>query len=130
MESTKKAITGADLLIESLVEAGVDTLFGYPGGAVLPIYDAMYRSEAPFKHIISRHEQGSVLEAEGYARVREKSGVVIATSRHGGTNLITGSTDEMMDSLPLVIITGQVANKVIGTDAIQGADVMGMTTQI
>ena len=130
MESTKKAITGADLLIESLVVAGVDTLFGYPGGAVLPIYDAMYRSEAPFKHILSRHEQGSVHAAEGYARVTGKAGVVIATSGPGATNLITGITDAMMDSLPLVVFTGQVAHKVIGTDAFQEADVMGMTTPI
>src|SRR5690625_15078 len=130
MESTKKAITGADLLIESLVVAGVDTLFGYPGGAVLPIYDAMYRSEAPFKHILSRHEQGSVHAAEGYARVTGKAGVVIASSGPGAKNLSTGITDAMMDSLPLVVFTGQVAHKVIGTDAFQEADVMGMTTPI
>ncbi|MBP2257194.1 biosynthetic-type acetolactate synthase large subunit [Virgibacillus alimentarius] len=129
-ESANKTITGADLLIETLVEAGVDTLFGYPGGAVLPIYDAMYRSDAPFKHILSRHEQGSVHAAEGYARVTGKAGVVLATSGPGATNLITGITDAMMDSLPLVVFTGQVANQVIGTDAFQESDIMGITTPI
>jgi len=122
--------TGADLLVDSLVDAGVDTLFGYPGGAVLPIYDAIYRSNAPFKHILSRHEQGSIFAAEGYARVTGKAGVVLSTSGPGATNLITGITDAMMDSLPLVIFTGQVANQVIGTDAFQEADVLGITTPI
>ncbi len=127
---TNKEKTGADLLVDLLIEANVDTLFGYPGGAVLPIYDAIYRSNAPFKHILSRHEQGSVFAAEGYARVTGKPGVVLATSGPGATNLITGITDAMMDSLPLVIFTGQVANKVIGTDAFQEADVLGITTPI
>src|SRR5699024_11037145 len=122
--------TGADLLIELLVEAEVDTIFGYPGGAVLPIYDALYRSNAPFKHVLSRHEQGSIFAAEGYARVTGKPGVVLATSGPGATNLITGITDAMMDSLPLVIFTGQVANHVIGTDAFQESDVLGITTPI
>ncbi|MBY7144233.1 biosynthetic-type acetolactate synthase large subunit [Virgibacillus sp. NKC19-3] len=123
-------VTGADLLIESLVDAGVDTIFGYPGGAVLPIYDALYRSKAPFKHILSRHEQGSIHAAEGYARVTGRPGVVLATSGPGATNLITGISDAMMDSLPLVIFTGQVAKGVIGTDAFQESDVMGITTPI
>ena len=130
IEQTEKSMTGADLLIQSLVEAEVDTIFGYPGGAVLPIYDAIYRSNANFKHILSRHEQGSVFAAEGYARVTGKPGVVIATSGPGATNLITGITDAMIDSLPLVVFTGQVANQVIGTDAFQESDVMGITTPI
>ncbi|XKF64547.1 biosynthetic-type acetolactate synthase large subunit [Virgibacillus necropolis] len=130
MKGTKDLTTGADLLIETLVDAGVDTLFGYPGGAVLPIYDALYRKKTPFKHILSRHEQGSIHAAEGYARVTGKPGVVLATSGPGATNLITGITDAMMDSLPLVVFTGQVANSVIGTDAFQEADVMGITTPI
>ncbi|GAA0419404.1 acetolactate synthase large subunit [Virgibacillus salarius] len=128
--STKKTLTGADVLIHALVDAGVDTIFGYPGGAVLPIYDAIYRSEASFEHVLSRHEQGSIHAAEGYARVTGKPGVVIATSGPGATNLITGITDAMMDSLPIVIFTGQVASNVIGTDAFQEADVMGITTPI
>ena len=129
-EITGKPKTGADLLIELLIEAEVDTIFGYPGGAVLPIYDAIYRSKAPFKHVLSRHEQGSIFAAEGYARVTGKPGVVLATSGPGATNLITGITDAMMDSLPLVIFTGQVANQVIGTDAFQESDVLGITTPI
>src|SRR5699024_1992733 len=108
----------------------VDTVFGYPGGAVLPFYDALYRNETPFKHILSMHEQGAIFAAEGYARVTGKPGVVIATSGPGATNLITGITDAMMDSLPLVIFTGQVANQVIGTDAFQESDVLGITTPI
>ncbi|MFZ3577296.1 biosynthetic-type acetolactate synthase large subunit [Virgibacillus sp. DJP39] len=122
--------TGADLLIETLVEAEVELVFGYPGGAVLPIYDALYRSKATFKHVLSRHEQGSIHAAEGYARVTGRPGVVLATSGPGATNLITGITDAMMDSVPLVIFTGQVSNSVIGTDAFQEADVMGITTPI
>src|SRR5690625_3717091 len=129
-QKTTKPKTGADLLIELLSEQDVDTVFGYPGGAVLPIYDAMYRSNRTFKHVLSRHEQGAIFAAEGYARVTGKTGVVIATSGPGATNLITGITDAMMDSLPLVIFTGQVANHVIGTDAFQESDVLGITTPI
>lgn len=121
---------GADLFVWSLVDAGVDTLFGYPGGAVLPIYDALYRNQAPFKHILSRHEQGSIHAAEGYARTTGKPGVVLATSGPGATNLITGIADAIMDSIPLVIFTGQVAHQVIGTDAFQESDIMGITTPI
>jgi len=126
----EKQKTGADLLVELLAEMEVDTIFGYPGGAVLPIYDAIYRGEQSFKHILTRHEQGAIFAAEGYARVTGKPGVVIATSGPGATNLITGITDAMMDSLPLVIFTGQVANHVIGTDAFQESDVLGITTPI
>lgn len=131
MEETEKGLKrGADIFVESLVEQGVDTIFGYPGGAVLPIYDALYRSNAPFDHVLCRHEQGLIHAAEGYARVTGKPGVVIATSGPGATNLITGITDAMMDSLPMVIFTGQVATRVIGTDAFQEADVIGLTTPI
>lgn len=126
----EKVKKGSDLLIETLVEAKVDTIFGYPGGAVLPIYDALYRSEAPFEHVLCRHEQGLIHAAEGYARVTGKPGVVLVTSGPGATNLITGITDAMMDSIPLVVFTGQVAKSVIGTDAFQEADIMGITTPI
>ncbi|GGM19957.1 acetolactate synthase large subunit [Paraliobacillus quinghaiensis] len=122
--------TGADLLIESLIDAEVDTLFGYPGGAVLPIFDALYKVKESFNQVLARHEQGSIHAAEGYARVSGKPGVVIATSGPGATNLVTGIADAMMDSLPLVVFTGQVAQGVIGTDAFQEADVMGITTPI
>jgi acetolactate synthase I/II/III large subunit len=122
--------TGADVLVQALVEENVETIFGYPGGAVLPIYDALYRSEADFQHILTRHEQGAIHAAEGYARVRRKPGVVLATSGPGATNLVTGIADAMMDSLPLVVLTGQVATTVTGTDAFQEADIMGITTPI
>lgn len=122
--------TGADLLIELLLEEGVDTIFGYPGGAVLPIYDAIYRAKNSIKHVLFRHEQGMIHAAEGYARITGKPGVVIGTSGPGATNLVTGITDAMMDSLPLVVFTGQVARTVIGTDAFQEADIMAITTPI
>ncbi len=125
-----KSKTGADLLVQALKEENVDTVFGYPGGAVLPIYDAIYRAKDAFEHILTRHEQGAIHAAEGYARVSGKPGVVMATSGPGATNLVTGIADAMMDSLPLVIFTGQVARTVIGTDAFQEADVMGITTPI
>lgn len=127
-EAVTAEMSGADVLIHSLKKENVEVLFGYPGGAVLPIYDALYRS--PIKHILSKHEQGSIHAAEGYARVSGKPGVVIATSGPGATNLVTGITDAMMDSLPLVIFTGQVASTVIGTDAFQEADIMGITAPI
>lgn len=121
-------LNGADLLIQLIINEGVEVLFGYPGGAVLPIYDALYGKD--IKHVLSRHEQGSIHAAEGYARVTGKPGVVIATSGPGATNLVTGLTDAMMDSLPLVVFTGQVASTVIGTDAFQEADIIGITTPI
>ncbi|WP_064094311.1 acetolactate synthase large subunit [Rossellomorea aquimaris] len=121
-------VNGADMLMVALKKEKVDILFGYPGGAVLPIYDALYK--APIKHVLARHEQGAIHAAEGYARVSGKPGVVIATSGPGATNLVTGIADAMMDSLPLVIFTGQVASGVIGTDAFQEADVVGITMPI
>ena len=119
---------GSAVLIQALKNQGVEVIFGYPGGAVLPIYDALYQN--PISHILARHEQGAIHAAEGYARVSGKPGVVIATSGPGATNLVTGITDAMMDSLPLVIFTGQVANTVIGTDAFQEADIIGITQPI
>jgi len=124
----KVAQNGADLFIQALKQEGVELIFGYPGGAVLTIYDALYRS--PIKHVLARHEQGAIHAAEGYARVSGKPGVVLATSGPGATNLVTGIADAMMDSLPLVVFTGQVASLVIGTDAFQEADVVGITTPI
>lgn len=129
-EAEETVITGADVFIQSLVNENVDTVFGYPGGAVLPIYDALHRAGTPFNHILCKHEQGLIHAAEGYSRVTGKPGVVIATSGPGATNLITGITDAMMDSLPVVCFTGQVSTAVIGTDAFQEADVIGLTTPI
>lgn len=125
---TNKMMNGANMFVETLRNEQVDMVFGYPGGAVLSIYDALYDSGIP--HILTRHEQGAVHAAEGYARVSGKPGVVIATSGPGATNSVTGIADAMMDSLPLVVFTGQVASQVIGTDAFQESDVMGITMPI
>ncbi|OKL35819.1 acetolactate synthase large subunit [Domibacillus mangrovi] len=127
-EASAGPINGADLFIESLKKENVEVIFGYPGGAVLPLYDALYKN--PIRHVLARHEQGAIHAAEGYARVSGKPGVVLATSGPGATNLVTGITDAMIDSLPLVVFTGQVATSVIGTDAFQEADVIGITMPI
>jgi acetolactate synthase I/II/III large subunit len=121
-------LSGADLLLKALEKENVEVIFGYPGGAVLPIYDKLYDSK--ILHVLPRHEQGGIHAAEGYARISGKPGVVIATSGPGATNIITGLADAMMDSLPLVVFTGQVATGVIGTDAFQEADILGITTPI
>lgn len=121
-------INGAQVVIESLKQEGVDVVFGYPGGAVLTLYDALYQSNFP--HILTKHEQGAVHAADGYARVTGKVGVCFATSGPGGTNLITGIATANMDSVPLVCITGQVATPFIGKDSFQEADICGITTPI
>ena len=122
--------SGADILVEALCDLGVEVVFGYPGGAVLPIYDAMFRANANgtrIKHILVRHEQAATHAAEGYARSTGKPGVVLVTSGPGATNAITGITDALMDSIPMVVITGQVPTSLIGTDAFQEADTVGIT---
>jgi len=118
--------TGAHILIESLLKEGVDTIFGFPGGAVLPIYDALYGVTA-LKHILVRHEQGAVHMADGYARASGKPGVVIVTSGPGATNTVTGIATAYMDSIPVVVFTGQVPTALIGNDAFQEADIVGIT---
>lgn len=118
--------TGADMVIEALIEQGVDTIFGYPGGAVLPIYDALFKQDK-IKHVLCRHEQGAAHAAEGYARSTGKVGVVLVTSGPGATNAVTGLTDALMDSIPLLCITGQVPTFLIGNDAFQEADTTGIT---
>ncbi|MGL4819832.1 MAG: acetolactate synthase large subunit [Bacilli bacterium] len=123
-----RLLTGAEILVECLKREEVEVLFGYPGGAVLPLYDKLYNSGV--FHVLTRHEQGGIHAAEGYARIKGKPGVVIATSGPGATNLVTGLTDAMIDSIPLVVFTGQVASSVIGTDAFQEADVIGITMPI
>ncbi|REI08133.1 biosynthetic-type acetolactate synthase large subunit [Staphylococcus felis] len=120
--------SGAELLVESFLEEDVEYIFGYPGGAVLPLYDSFYDEHIP--HILYRHEQGATHAAEGYARVSGKPGVVVVTSGPGATNAITGIADAYSDSLPLVVITGQVATPGIGKDAFQEADILSMTTPI
>jgi acetolactate synthase-1/2/3 large subunit len=121
-------MTGAQMLVECLKQEGVDLIFGYPGGAVLPIYDVLY--DAGIEHVLTRHEQGAVHAAQGYARATGRAGVVLATSGPGATNLVTGITDAYMDSTPLVVLTGQVATTMIGRDAFQEADVIGITMPV
>ncbi len=121
-----KEMTGAEMVIQALADQGVDHLFGYPGGAVLPIYDALFHQNH-IEHILVRHEQAAVHSAEGYARSSGKVGVVLVTSGPGATNAVTGLTDALMDSIPLVCITGQVATHLIGNDAFQECDTVGIT---
>ena len=121
-----KEMTGAEMVIEALADQGVKHLFGYPGGAVLPIYDALFQQEK-LQHILVRHEQGAVHAAEGYARSTGKIGCVLVTSGPGATNAVTGLTDALMDSIPIVVITGQVPTHLIGNDAFQECDTVGIT---
>lgn len=119
-------MTGAEMVIQALIEQGVDTIFGYPGGAVLPLYDALFQQDK-IKHILVRHEQGALHAAEGYARSTGKVGCALVTSGPGATNAVTGLTDALLDSIPVVCITGQVPTFLIGTDAFQEADTVGIT---
>jgi len=123
-------ISGSEAVIKSLLEEGVDTIFGYPGGAIMPIYDALYDYDQQVTHYLTRHEQGAIHAAEGYAKVTGKVGVCFATSGPGATNLITGLADAQIDSIPLVCITGQVASPLLGTDAFQESDVVGITMPV
>lgn len=123
-------ITGAEAIIKSLIAEGVDLVFGYPGGAIIPVYDKLYDYTEQLKHILVRHEQGATHAAQGYARVTGRPGVVIVTSGPAATNVITGLSDALMDSTPLVVITGQVASSFLGSDAFQETDVVGITQPI
>jgi acetolactate synthase-1/2/3 large subunit len=123
---SSRAMTGAEMVVRALVDQGVDTLFGYPGGAILPIYDALFH-EPRLQHVLVRHEQGATHAAEGYARSSGKPGVVLVTSGPGATNAVTGIVDALMDSIPLVVITGQVPTHLIGSDAFQECDTVGIT---
>ena len=121
-----KNLTGAKIVIESLIQENVKVIFGYPGGAVLPIYDELFKQKK-IRHILVRHEQAAVHAAEGYARSTGKVGVVLVTSGPGATNTVTGLTDAMMDSVPVVCLSGQVPTHMIGNDAFQEADIVGIT---
>lgn len=123
-------LTGAQALIESMLHEGVDTIFGYPGGAIMPTFDALYDYDKKVNHILTRHEQGATHAAQGYARVSGKVGVCLVTSGPAATNAITGIADAMLDSTPLVVITGQVGAPLLGTDAFQEIDVVGISTPI
>jgi len=129
IEAETDTIPGAEIVVRALLDQGVEVLFGYPGGAVLPIYDALF-AEPRLKHVLVRHEQGATHAAEGYARSTGKPGVVLVTSGPGATNAVTGIVDALMDSIPLVVITGQVATHLIGTDAFQECDTVGITRSI
>src|SRR6476619_7759042 len=119
---------GAHIIWSVLVEQGVDTVFGYPGGAILPAYDALL--DHPIRHVLVRHEQGAAHMADGYSRATGKVGVALATSGPGATNLVTGIATAMLDSTPIVCLTGQVGSKFIGTDAFQEIDITGITMPI
>ena len=125
-----KTMTGGHAILESFVQEGVDTIFGYPGGAIMPVYDALYDYRDKVRHILVRHEQGATHAAEGYARIKGEPGVCMATSGPGATNLITGITDAMIDSVPMVCVTGQVHAESLGTDAFQEAAIVAMVTPV
>ncbi len=129
-ETTMIKMSGGQALMQALLREGVDTIFGYPGGAIMPAYDALYDFRDRLRHVLVRHEQGAAHAAEGYARITGRAGVCIATSGPGATNLVTGIADANMDSVPLVCITGQVGSFLLGTDAFQEADVIGITMPI
>ncbi|TLX72107.1 biosynthetic-type acetolactate synthase large subunit [Labilibacter sediminis] len=126
----KERISGSEALLRSLLCEGVDLIFGYPGGAIMPVYDALYDYQDKLHHVLTRHEQGAVHAAQGFARVTGKVGVCFATSGPGATNTVTGIADAMIDSTPMVVITGQVGSPLLGTDAFQEIDVVGITQPI
>jgi len=129
-EDNKIQVSGAEALIKSLVAEGIDVIYGYPGGAIMPIYDALWHYKDKINHVLTRHEQGATHAAEGWARIKGKAGVCFATSGPGATNLITGIADAIMDSTPMVCITGQVPKHLLGSDAFQETDVIGITMPI
>jgi acetolactate synthase-1/2/3 large subunit len=129
-EKAAPEMSGAEAVLQCLLEEGVDTIFGYPGGAIMPVYDKLYYYQDRLRHILPRHEQGAIHAAEGYARVTRRTGVCMATSGPGATNLVTGLADALLDSVPLVCITGQVYYKLLGTDAFQETDVINCTMPV
>jgi len=129
-DKTSVKISGAEAVVRCLIEEDVDIVFGYPGGAIMPVYDALFHYQDNLKHVLTRHEQGAVHAAEGFARSTGKVGVCIATSGPGATNLVTGIADAMIDSTPVVCITGQVSSQLLGSDAFQETDVVGIVTPV
>ncbi len=130
MSKNKERITGAEAVIRCLLAEGVDLLYGYPGGAIMPVYDELYKYQDKLTHILARHEQGAIHAAQGYARTSGRVGVAMATSGPGATNLVTGIADAQIDSTPLVCITGQVASHLLGSDAFQETDIVGISTPV
>ena len=129
-KAATESISGSEAVLRAFVAEGVETIFGYPGGAIMPIYDALYDYHDKLTHILVRHEQGAIHAAQGFARVSGRTGVVFATSGPGATNLVTGLADAMIDSTPVVCITGQVFAHLLGTDAFQETDVINITTPV
>jgi len=127
---TTERISGSEAIVRCLIEEGVDILYGYPGGAIMPVYDELYKYQDKIHHVLTRHEQGATHSAQGYARISGKVGVAIATSGPGATNLITGIADAQIDSTPMVCITGQVPSHLLGSDAFQETDIVGISTPV
>ena len=123
----KENISGSEALIHCLLAEGVDLIYGYPGGAIMPFYDELYKFQDKLQHVLTRHEQGATHAAQGFARVSGKVGVCVATSGPGATNLVTGIADAMIDSTPMVCITGQVPSHLLGSDAFQETDIIGLS---
>ena len=123
-------ISGAEAVIRCLLEEGADLVYGYPGGAIMPIYDELYKYQDKLHHVLTRHEQGAAHSAQGFARTSGKVGVAMATSGPGATNLVTGIADAQIDSTPMVCITGQVASHLLGSDAFQETDIIGISTPV
>lgn len=130
LENESINISGAEAVIRCLLAEGVDLIYGYPGGAIMPVYDELYKFQDQLNHVLTRHEQGATHAAQGYARTSGKVGVAIATSGPGATNLVTGIADAQIDSTPMVCITGQVASKLLGSDAFQETDIIGISTPV
>ena len=129
-ESETIKISGAEAVIRCLLAEGVDLIYGYPGGAIMPVYDELYKFQDQLNHVLTRHEQGATHAAQGFARTSGKVGVAIATSGPGATNLVTGIADAQIDSTPMVCITGQVASHLLGSDAFQETDIIGLSTPV
>lgn len=126
----KECISGSEAIVRCLLAEGVDVLYGYPGGAIMPVYDELYKYQDEIHHVLTRHEQGATHAAQGYARISGRVGVAMATSGPGATNLITGIADAQIDSTPMVCITGQVASHLLGSDAFQETDIVGISTPV
>ena len=123
-------ITGSEAVIKCLLEEQVDIIYGYPGGAIMPVYDELYKYQDKIHHVLTRHEQGATHSAQGFARISGRVGVAISTSGTGATNLVTGLADAQIDSTPMVCITGQVSSHLLGSDAFQETDIIGISTPI
>ncbi|NQY06633.1 MAG: thiamine pyrophosphate-binding protein, partial [Flavobacteriaceae bacterium] len=123
-------ISGSEAVVRCLLAEGVDTVYGYPGGAIMPVYDEFYKFQDQLHHVLTRHEQGAIHAAQGFARVTGETGVIFATSGPGATNLVTGIADAQIDSTPMVCITGQVPSHLLGSDAFQETDIVGISTPV